>query len=315
MTTVGKELKNRNVNWKKYAFVYGMIAFPIVQFAIFYIWVNFNSIIIAFQEFDGYMETGGEKYIWSLQNFKNFFLEWKLPNSEVIIGLKNTLKYFIVNLVFLLPACFLISYFLYKKIAGYKAFRVIFFLPSIISAVVLVTVYKNIIQKYGPVYTILDELFNYQLPSLLSDNETATPTIIFYTIWTGFGINMLLYQGAMGRVPEEVIEAGILDGIPWWRELFSVIMPMVWPTLSTTIILQITGLFNSTGPILLFSSAGVVAGSYETTTLSYWIYAQTYSGTNYNYPAAIGIFFTLVSFPIVLITRWTFAKIDPDVEY
>ena len=130
MTTVGNELKSRNVNWKKYAFVYGMIAFPIVQFAIFYIWVNFNSIIIAFQEFDGYMEAGGEKYIWSLQNFKNFFLEWKLPNSEVIIGLKNTLKYFIVNLVFLLPACFLISYFLYKKIAGYKAFRVIFFLPS-----------------------------------------------------------------------------------------------------------------------------------------------------------------------------------------
>ena len=171
------------------------------------------------------------------------------------------------------------------------------------------------IQKYGPIDTLLNTLFNTNLPPLLSDEKTATPTIIFYTVWTGFGINMLLYQGAMGRVPEEIIEAGKIDGITWWRELFSVITPMVWPTLSTTIVLQITGLFNSTGPILLFSQAGVVAGSYETSTLSYWIYAQTYSGTNYNYPAAIGIFFTVVSFPIVLIVRWVFNKLDANVEY
>ena len=312
---MNKLLNSKTKDWRKYTFVYGMIAFPIIQFAIFYIWVNLNSILIAFQVFDGYAESGGELYVWSFRNFSNFFLEWKLPNSEVVIALKNTLKYFAVNLLFMVPACYLISYFLYKKIWGYKIFRVIFFLPSIISAVVLVTVYKNLIQKYGPIYTILETLFNYELPSLLSNNATATPTIIFYTVWTGFGINMLVYQGAMGKIPEEVIEAGVLEGIPWYRELFSVVTPMVWPTLSTTIILQITGLFNSTGPILLFSQAGVVAGSYETSTLSYWIYAQTYSGTNYNYPAAIGIFFTIVSFPIALLVRWGFNKIDADVEY
>lgn len=308
-------LGSKSKDWKKYAFIYGMLIFPVVQFAVFYIWVNINSIIIAFQSFDGYSEAGNEMYIWSLKNFQNFFLEWTLPKSEVVIAMKNTMKYFATNLLFMIPACFLISYFLYKKIWGYKFFRVVFFLPSIISAVVLVTVYKNMIQKYGPIDTLLNTLFNTNLPPLLSDEKTATLTIIFYTVWTGFGINMLLYQGAMGRVPEEIIEAGKIDGITWWRELFSVITPMVWPTLSTTIVLQITGLFNSTGPILLFSQAGVVAGSYETSTLSYWIYAQTYSGTNYNYPAAIGIFFTVVSFPIVLIVRWVFNKLDANVEY
>lgn len=310
-----QRLHANSANWKKYVFVYGMLIFPIVQFAIFYVLINLNSILIAFQVFDGYSDNGGELFIWSWQNFKNFFLEWRLPNSEVIIALKNTLKYFAVNLLFMIPACYLISYFLYKKMWGYKIFRVIFFLPSIISAVVLVTVYKNMIQKYGPIDTLLESLFGINLPPLLSQESTATPTIIFYTIWTGFGVNMLLYQGAMGRVPEEVIEAGAIDGISWYRELFSVITPMIWPTLSTTVVLQITGLFNSTGPILLFSQAGVVAGTYETSTLSYWIYAQTYSGTNYNYPAAIGIFFTVVSFPIVIFVRWALNKVDANVEY
>ena len=61
--------------------------------------------------------------------------------------------------------------FLFKKVVGYRVFRVVFFLPSIISAVVYVTVFKNFVQTFGPLYTILDAAFNYKLPPLLSNND------------------------------------------------------------------------------------------------------------------------------------------------
>ena len=111
------------------------------------------------------------------------------------------------------------------------------------------------------------------------------------------------------------MEAAALDGVPWYRELTQIILPMVWPTLSTTLILLITSIFNSTGPILLFAGAGVEVDNPATMTLSFWIYRQTQKGVNLNYPAAVGLFFTFVSVPVVFVTRWIFNKLDPKVTY
>lgn len=249
----------------KYIFVYLMVSLAIVNFIVFYVAVNLNSILLAFQEFIGYDENYVEQYVWSLGNFKSMFKEFALPNSTVGIAVRNTLKYFATNIFLMIPVSYFVSYLLFKQIRGYGVFRVVFFLPSIISAVVYVTVFKNLISTFGPLYMLLDKVFGYQMPPLLGDSRTATPTIIIYTIWTGLGINMILYQGAMKRIPTEVLEACQIDGGNKFHELFYIITPMVWPTVSMTIILAFTGLFNSSGPILLFSEAGTVAG--ETTPL------------------------------------------------
>ncbi len=301
-------------NGRAYAFCYAMVAFAVIQFAVFYVWININSIVMAFQQYTGNAADGTELYQWSFFQFDRLFREFSLPASQIAVAIRNTFLYFGagVALVFI---CFFFSYFLYKKVWGYRFFRIIFYLPSIINAVVWVTVYRDLIQKYGPIYELLESWFGYELPALLSNVATATPTIIAFTVWTGLGVNMILYLGAMNRLPQEVIEAGELDGISWWREMFSIVLPMIWPTVSTTLILQCTQLFNSSGPILLFGTAGIPAGSYDTTTISYWIFSATQAGNDLNFPAAMGLFFTLISFPIVLFIRWFFNKIDPDVEY
>ncbi len=299
---------------KEWGFAYAMLLIPLLQFIVFYIWVNANSIIMAFQEFVDYSDNGGEIFAWSLGNFSRFFNEFKNPQSMVVAALKNTFKYFGTAVV-MIPVTFLVSYFLYKKLWGYKLFRVVFFLPSIISAVLFVTTYKRLISLGGPLDQYVFKLFGKRVPALLANDKTATATIIAYTVWTGFGVNMLLYQSAMSRVPQENIEAAALDGCPWYRELWSIIIPMVWPTISTTIILCITSMFNSTGPILLFAEAGQTVDRPATTTISFWIYRKTQGGVDLNYPAAIGMFFTLVSVPVVFFVRWLFNKIDPDVTY
>ena len=295
-------------------FCYSMVALAVVNFIIFYIGVNFNSILMAFQEFTGYDENYQEQYVYSLANFKRFFKEIKLPNSDIAIAFKNTIRYFLSNILITIPASYFVSYLLFKKVKGYAAFRFIFFLPSVISAVVYVTVFKNFITVFGPLDTILS-IFGYKLPALLNSPATATSTIIAYTIWTGLGINMILYEGAMRRVPTEVLEACKMDGGTWYHELFQIITPLVWPTLSTTLILAITGLFVSSGPILLFSEAGTVAGGNDTTTLAFFIFQKTQQGGALEYPAAIGVLFTVASLPIVVIVRKLFKKLDPGAEY
>ena len=295
-------------------FCYSMVAVAVINFIIFYVVVNFNSILMAFQEFTGYDENYQEQYVYSFANFERFFKEINLPNSSVAVAFRNTLKYFFANILITIPASYFVSYLLYKKVKGCSAFRFIFFLPSVISAVVYVTVFKNFITVFGPLDMILS-IFGYKMPPLLNSPETATATIIAYTIWTGLGINMILYEGAMRRVPKEVIEACKMDGGTWYHELFSIITPLVWPTLSTTLILAITGLFTSTGPILLFSEAGTVPGGNDTTTIAFFIFQKTQQGGALEYPAAIGVFFTLVSLPIVVLVRKVFKWINSGAEY
>lgn len=309
-----KKRRIKQKTLKEWLFAYGMLLLPLIQFAIFYIWINANSIIMAFQEFT-WDENGNDIYVWSMENFTRFFKEWANPESTIIAALLNTLKYFAAGVV-MVPVTFLVSYFLYKKIWGYKIYRVVFFLPSIVSAVLFVTTYIELIKYGGPLSTIVG-WFGGELPELINDPSRTTGTIIAFTVWTGFGVNMILYQSAMSRVPQEIIEAAQLDGCPWYRELWSIIIPMVWPTISTTLILLFTSLFNSTGPILLFADAGrqALLDNKEVTTIAFWIYQKTRSGVDLNYPAAIGMFFTVVSVPIVFFVRWVFNKIDPDVTY
>lgn len=122
---------------------------------------------------------------------------------------------------------------------------------------------------------------------------------------------MLLFGGALARIPTEILESARIDGISMGKEVVFMIIPLVWPTLSTILILNMTGLFTASGPILLFTK-----GSYGTMTIAYWIFdAVAYKGVSaYNQVAAGGLIFTVIGAPIVLFVKWLIEKI-PTVEY
>ena len=215
----------------------------------------------------------------------------------MLTALKNTMIFFFSNLFVVLPVSLLLCYFLYKKVTGYKAFRFIFYLPSIVSASVYVVLFKYIIASNGPVGIIFDA-FGWEKIPYLTDSSYALSTILFYTIFTGFGGNIVLLSGAMSHIDESILEAGKIDGVTMWRELVSLVLPLVWPTLSTLIIFSFVGIFSASGPILLFTE-----GAYGTMTISYWLFEQVQRYSVYYYPSAVGLFFTLIGTPIALIMR------------
>ena len=289
-------------------FLICMLALPVAQWLIFWLYVNIQSIALAFQDPHG-------AFTWG--NFTLFWEELHATTGKTIgVAVLNTLIYFAVGILIQLPGALLISYFLYKKIWLNKAFRVIFYLPAIISGVVMVAAYRSLVDPGGPLEALV-ELCGGHLPpeGLLANSNTATAMIVLFVIWTGFGGNMLLFGGAMARVPIDVLEAARLEGCGPFRELVQIILPLIWPTICTVLIFTFTGIVNSSGPILLFTN-----GDYETTTINFWIFLKVYgqqgsgAGGEFGIVSATGLCFTLITVPIILIVRWALEKV-PASEY
>lgn len=295
-------------------FLLAIMAFPVTNWLIFWLYINVDSILLAFQDRHGTL---------TLENFREVWISLVEPvdyGGSVQLALKNTLKYFSADILVILPVTLMLSYFIYKRIAGYRMFRVLFYLPAIVSAVALTTVYKEFINPNGPLGEILQGIgVSVPLEGYLARNDTATKVILIYYIWTGCGTNILLLGGAMSRIPPEIMEAAKIDGAGPGRELINFILPLIWPTLSTMLIFQLTAIFTASGPILLFQPNG----DYNTSTVSFWIFKQVYgnglptssiSSGEINLISCTGLCFTVIGVPLILGARKLLERV-PVVEY
>ncbi|MBO5481562.1 MAG: sugar ABC transporter permease [Clostridia bacterium] len=296
-----KQTVKKKKDWAATGFLFSMLTVQVVNFFVFYVCVNFESIMLAFKLPNG---------TFSLRNFEWVFQDFVKEDSVMVEALINTLTCFFVDYVIMYMVALFLSYFLYKKIAGYKFFRVMFYIPSILSAVIMTTIFKTIIGPSGPVYQMLETISGTEPPEFFADSRYAMNAIIIYNCWVGFGGGTIILTGAMSRIPRDVLEAGLVDGISPVRELFSMIIPMVWPTISTQLITGLAGIFSASGPILLLTN-----GEYKTMTISFYIFDQVNRYNAYNEASAIGFIYTLIGIPIVLGGRWLCGRIQEDVEY
>lgn len=293
---------------KKHGFILTIVGIQIINFIIFYVVVNFNSIIMAFQ-----LRQADTSILWTLSNFKDMFAEFASSSSELLGALGNTLIFFVFGLV-MLPISFTCSYFIYKKIFGHKFYRIIFFVPTILSGVVWSIIYKELLGPNGPITALFEMITGEQMVgTFFTDERYALGTVLLYGFWLGIAGNFVVYLGTMARIPESVIEAAKLDGVGWFRELYQIIVPLVWPTLATTVVISLTGIFTASGNILLLTG-----GTYGTNTISFFIFQRVYgnaeTSNSYNYAAAVGLFFTILTLPIVLLCNKILSKID-NTEY
>ena len=274
-------------------FIISMLFIPVCAFLFFYIYINFNSFLMAFQRplYDG---TGSVK--WGLDNFKMFFTSLSGVDSDIFLALRNTIIFYTVNIFVKLPLSLIICYFIYKKLLFGKAFRAIIYLPNIITGTIFATLYKYMVGSGGPLFAFWESM-NVDPIYLFSNSDYAMKGMLIFVIYSGLGGNFVLLSGAMNAIDNSIIDAGKIDGAGPFRELVSIIMPTIWPTLGTMILLASIGIFTADGPLLLFTQ-----GQYKTMTLNFWIFGMTTgigSATDYEYASAIGIIFTLLGLPIV----------------
>ena len=293
-----------------------MIALPLLQYFIFYIVVNFNSISLSFQKYetDGY----GYKYTFLgsnlFANYKDVILDL-FQDTTLIKTVKNSLIVYGCNLFIITPLALVFSYYLMKKLAGHHIFRIILFLPTIICSVILVYIYRVVIDNIIP--EILMKSFggtknDYQY---LVNPETRFAAIIVYRIFIAFGVNVLLYTGAMSGVSEDVLEAAKLDGATDFKEFIYIIIPSVWPTLTTFLVTGVAAFF--TNNLGLYDLYGNTADP-SIWTLGYYMYMNTVADGGryelYPYLSTMGIVFTLIALPISSLVKWALEKYGPSAE-
>lgn len=278
-----------------------IMALPAIYGIVRYFILNGYSILLAFSDGEPFHDP------FTIRNFRMFWNDMQ-GNGVLLIALKNTLKYFTVGLVqqFI---CYLAAYFIYKKIPGYKTFRFVYYLPCLISGVVTSAIFMELIRVGGPIYKIANSLFGIEYNALLSRPETATKTMIIFLFLSGIGSTYLIYVGAMNRIPVEVLESARIDGCNGWREFWSLVFPLTFGTYATFFLMSLCGIFTASGPILYMTQ-----GAADTTTLGYWLFSQIIDGS-FNYPAAVGLIFTLLGIPILVVCRWIINKMTPEVTY
>lgn len=288
-------LKKRKIDKPRVLFMASFLAIPIINFLIFFVYTNISSFFMAFQRpiYDGATEM-----YFTMENFQKVFNSFFVDADGTLrTGLINTLLFYLSGTLIVMPVSILMSYFIYKKIPGYRSFRFIAYLPQIIASSALVIIFKYSLSSGGPLAAMYKAVGREYSNPLIRE-PGAIITLLIYNVMFGFGGNLIVYGGAMGSINAEVLEAGELDGCTWFQELIYLIIPMMWATLSTSFILGLAGILGASGPILAFTK-----GQYGTTTLSFQIYNLVSGVNGYKdlyYASAIGITMTVIMFPMVM---------------
>lgn len=319
--TVQKFSKTKNKRERsRLIFYVALFALPLLQFLVFYVFVNFNSIIISFQKFipnEG--ELGYQTIFVGFDNFKVAFERLFSPSTgEMII---YSLIYYLCSLLIVTPLALLFSFYIAKNYRLGGFFRVILYLPSVLSGIVLAIIFNCVCRD---VYPYLYEKFtgvkiDQNLLEVFGKNGEFT-ILVFYNMFLAFGTNTMLYTGAMTDINPSLIEASKLDGAGPVHQFFHVYVPMIWPTLVTFIVTGLAGLFIEQMSLYsLFGGGASTQALFET--FGYFFYRQSTASNMYiqegvhvmSYPelSALGILVTIFIIPVVMVVRKLLQKFGP----
>lgn len=298
---------------KKLIFYICLVLIPSVQFAIFYIYVNFNSFVLAFQKYVAL--DGSLGYDIEFAVFENFKEAFSILFTDTYY-LTNSLLWFVCKVAVGISLALLFSFYIYKKYPLSGLFKVFLFMPQIISGVVFSLLFKYIVTD---VYIVLmGSVGAENVLGLLDNPSTKHGITIFYNIWMGFGVNVLLFSGGMSAIDTSVVESAQLDGVNLIEEFIYITIPMIWSTLTSFLIVALTGIF--TDQMNLHALFGNSAA--ELSTFGYFIFVNSSNADilpktgrfTYSVLSAVGLILTAIVLPITLIVRHLLTKFGPSED-
>ena len=264
-----------------------------------------SQVTALFQGFTD-QETG----LFTLKNYTFLYEQLMSGDSVLILAFSNTLKYFIKGLV-MIPVGLFVAYMFYKKMFGHMFVRLVLFIPPVIMGLMFAYSYKFLISDISPIIKWLKEI-GVNLPQdLIAHNGTTM--IMIFDVWMGICGGMIIWFGAMSRIPEELVEYAIFDGVTPVQEFLYITLPLIWPTVVTVSMFAFMGIFGASGSVLVLTD-----GKYNTTTFSFWCYEAIYRLESYGFQnkvVATGHVIALVTLPITLGARWIMNKFGGEVEF
>ncbi len=276
----------------------------LIHLVVFWLGVQLETIKMAFTNINT-----GELF---LGNFK-----WALSQlfaggstNDINLAFRNTMGFFIMQLA-IVPISVFFAYLIYRRSFGYSFMRIALYLPGAVSGIMMGLLYQKLMASDGPLMQAIQHLSGSETPIMLVA-EHGVLYIMIFDILIGVGGNLVIWLGCMSRIPYDLIEYGKLEGIGPLKEFKTVILPLIWPTFTTMLILQIMGIFGASGSVQILTD-----GQHGTYTLAYWMYRIVKEGTTeqYNLVAALGLIFTVLSIPLVIVGRKLLDRWGEEVQY
>ncbi|MBQ6979537.1 MAG: sugar ABC transporter permease [Clostridia bacterium] len=303
-----QKLKN---NLKKHLFVYSILIYPLIMFAVFWVGINFNSVIMAFQYYD---KMGNVTGFAGFNNFIEFFKNLAAKSADITIrtGVINSIRTFCIGLIGY-PISVIVAYCLYKKVLFYKVYRFIVMIPQIVSGFVLTLVFHKFVENALP--SIMNVIFNLEdFPNLLGDARYTYGTSLFFSIWSGLAGTILLFTSSLNNIDVSIIESARLDGANFFQEMWFICVPLIGGIIGTGFITNISSLFTAEGPLVAFWEFGAPP---EVMNIGYYFTQQVMRNkdnfTGYPMLAAMGLVFTAVTVPLVYLVKGIINKVVPEV--
>lgn len=243
--------------------------------------VGFMAFPVAFAVFISFTKTNGLTFEW--RGLDNYIA---LINDPIVQQVFLNNLTFLISVPLVIFVALIVSVLLFERVRGWKYFRVIFFLPSVLSVAVIGIMFRNAFGFYGGVNQALG-LFGVEPIQFFTNTTSAIAIIILALVWAGFGYQSLLLLAGLTAINPAVFEAAAIDGAGWWQRLWHITLPNIRRVLGFVFIINVIYVFSSLFGFIYVMTAG--GPGFDTTTIDYLVYLRAFSSTNLGSGAALAV--------------------------
>lgn len=270
-------------------FIFACMAPAVILVTIFMVIPTFNVFRMSLYKWGGLSNNK------TFQGFRNF--EILIKDQNFLQSIQNSILIItLVTIITLAIAVFFAAILSQEKIKGKNFFRVVFYIPNILSIVVISAIFGAI---YDPQSGLLNSTLGFLHLDNLKQMWMGNPNIVIYSlvfalIWQAIGYYMVMYMASMASIPESFYEAAGLDGAGKIKQFFVITLPLIWDNIRTTLTFFVISTVNLSFLMVQIMTGGGPNGQTEVF-LSY-MYKQAYTSSAYGYGMAIGVVVFLFSF-------------------
>lgn len=267
----------------------------IVLYTVFMVYPAASVFRMALYRWGGY---SGKRTFVGFNNFKLL-----LSDERFIRSVQNSLMLIVtVSVATLVTSLFFAAVMTRLSLRMCAFFRVVFYIPSILSMVVIAAVFSAVYDPTNGLIAPVTKLFTGGDPILwLGDRRLAVFSIAAAMVWQAVGYYMVMYTAAMSSVPKQLYEAASLEGAGEIRKFFTVTLPLIWNEVRTTLTFFIVSNINISFLIVRAMTGGGPDGA-SNVFLSY-MYEQAYTNSSYGYGMAIAAIVFIFSLVLSLAVR------------
>ncbi len=268
------------------------VAPAVILYFVFMILPTLNVFRMSLFERGAYSPT--ETFV-GMANFQALAKDMKF-----ITAMQNTILLIVtVTLITFFFAIVFAAILTREKIKGQNFFRIVFYIPNILSVVVIAGIFSAIYKpENGMLNSILSFFKGETVMVLWKDQPMVIVSVIIAMVWQAIGYYMVMYMASMSAVPESLYESAGLDGAGRLTQFFQLTLPLIWTNIRTTLTFFIISTINMA---FLFVKAMVAKGMADVG-LSF-MYAQKDAGL-YGYSMAAGVVIFLFSFLLSALVNW-----------